>query len=95
MNANTRRTQRISSPILILLLLVLSVGWLSGCRAAECKQMDRCCAAIQDDEGVGEACDEMTAGLSDPDTCRSVIHAAQAMLETREGPTPEACLLVD
>lgn len=95
MSYNARRTQRISSSVLILLFLVLSAAWLSGCRAEECKQMERCCTAIQDFEGVGEACSKLTAGLNDADTCSSVIYAAQAMLETREGEMPEACVLAD
>ncbi|AWV88235.1 hypothetical protein [Bradymonas sediminis] len=95
MSYNTRRAKRISSSLLLFFGLLLGAAWLSGCQAPECEQMTRCCAAIQDFEGVGKACGEMTAGISDPDTCRSVVSAAQAMLETREGDIPEACVLAE
>jgi len=92
MRSNARRTARISSP-LIFVGLLFAGALLGGCSPAECKQMTRCCAAIQDMQGVGDACGKLSAGLNDADTCLSVIYAAEAMLEAREGELPEACVL--
>lgn len=91
MSYNARDCQRISSSIYFLVCLFFSAVALTGCQAPECAQMDRCCAAIQQVEGVGEACGEMTASVDTPQACRAVVSAAQAMFEERDEALPEAC----
>lgn len=92
MGSNTRGTRRISWA-LIFLCLLLAGALLGGCSPAECKQMTRCCAAIQDMEGVGDACGKLSAGLDDADACLSVIYAAEAMFEARGDAPPQACMM--
>jgi hypothetical protein len=91
MSINARFAKRISSLALILMSLVVAAGWLTSCKAEECRRMTRCCEAIKDHEGVGGACGEMAQGVKAPDTCRVILSAARAMFEKRGEPVPAAC----
>ncbi len=83
--------KRISSIVAFGLFVALVLSIAPGCRAQECQKMSRCCAAIKDHKGVGKACGKMTQGLKDPQECRSVVQAAQAMFKKHGEKVPAAC----
>ena len=66
---------------------------LTACRAPECKQMTRCCEAVEDLEGLGASCAGLADDTSDPMTCRDVVRTIGYMLEDRDKAIPESCQL--
>jgi hypothetical protein len=88
---NGTNMKRISLIMFAICLAALSLAFLSSCRAAECQKMARCCAAIQDHDGVGSACGEIAAGVKDPDSCRTIVRSVEAMFEERDETLPESC----
>lgn len=75
---------------MLSIFAVLLVSTL-GCEAPQCKQMRACCAAIEGEEWVGNACGAMVANLHEPSACQSVIHAIGASAEGRSFELPAAC----
>lgn len=75
----------------LLILLLASLVFLSGCRAPECQQMMSCCEAIRDVDGVGPACGGLAEGTRDPTTCRDVVRTISYLFEDSGEELPEAC----
>lgn len=77
--------------ILIAAALILSTV-ATGCRAQECQQMQRCCQALADLEGVGQSCDELAKQTKDPTTCRAVLRTLTYLVEdSGQDELPEQC----
>jgi uncharacterized protein with PQ loop repeat len=88
---NEDKMKRISMILFAICFMALTLALLSGCRVEECQKMARCCNAIEEHEGVGGACGGIAEGLKDPDSCRSVLRAVDAMFEQRDEDLPAAC----
>lgn len=77
--------------IILALLTVVGLFLMTGCRAAECRQMSQCCSAVQNMDGVGPACKGLADGTKDPTTCRAVLRTIGYMLEDQDEPLPDSC----
>jgi hypothetical protein len=78
----------------ILMTMLIAVSFLmgaTGCRAAECREMLRCCEAAAEVEGVGHTCGKMASGVRDPTTCRTILRTMRYMLEDRGEAVPAEC----
>lgn len=75
---------------MFMTLMFLSIAAL-GCRHSECRQMQRCCEASVDVEGVGHTCGAMSKDVRDPTTCRTITRTLRYMLEDKGEKIPEAC----
>lgn len=78
--------------LLTFSMIVIAVAVvLASCRAAECQQMDDCCAAVDDLDGLGAACAELAGDTRDPMTCSDVVRTIGYMLEDRDETVPPSC----
>ncbi|MBA2663796.1 MAG: hypothetical protein H0U74_16025 [Bradymonadaceae bacterium] len=78
--------------IYIFLILLVSCAALSaGCKPAECRQMVRCCAQVEDIDGIGKSCGALAANVRDGATCTSIIETVGYMLEDKQQPVPAIC----
>jgi hypothetical protein len=74
-----------------LVIVMLAASSLLGCRAEECRQMMRCCEAIEAEDGVGAACGEMATDVKRPRTCRTILRTVNHMFEERGEQPPAVC----
>lgn len=81
-----------AAPAVLLCVLVVLGGWLTGCRSQDCQRMLACCETIAGEPGVGKACGEMAANVRDPETCRTITRTVRYMYEQRDAEPPEVCL---
>lgn len=79
--------------IFIIAVTIVCVFASVGCEPTECQQMNECCEAVEDLDGTGSACIDLTEDTTDVETCREVVRTVGFMLDERDKPTPEACQL--
>lgn len=74
-----------------LILLIASSTALLGCLDDECRQMQKCCAAVQGVAWVGSSCGELASGVRDPGTCHTITETIRHTFAERGEEPPEAC----
>ncbi len=86
------RMGRMRLHILLLAGLAITVAAMTaGCRSKECARMMTCCQAIEDVDGVGNACGSRASSVEDPKTCKTILETVGHMFEEKEADLPAAC----
>lgn len=82
--------------ILLLASFVAAASTLGfACKPSECRQMQSCCDALQDQDDADDIRGACSLGddTRDPTTCRDVTRNIEYLLEDREMSIPESCQL--
>ena len=82
---------KLSTTVSLAFALFIAIG-STACNDPQCQLMTRCCEALADLDGVGHACGEMSAGVTDPKTCTSIVQTLTYMVEDQGASLPAQCL---
>lgn len=75
----------------ILLGIVVGLFASLGCEAPVCKKMRACCAELNTEEWVGDACGSLAQNVHEPASCAAINDAIAAAAQSRKFPLPTAC----
>lgn len=86
------RMRRVRIHILWLVGIAIALTVMtSGCRSKECARMMNCCQAIEEVDGVGNACGSRASSVEDPKTCKTILETVGHMFEEKDAELPGAC----